>query len=94
MRKVWKYELNPPPFNTMELRIPLGGKPLLVAMQGDIPCFWCEVDVSTKGHDYVTIYSVPTGEEIPHPRAFHIGSVVMQNMEVYHFYAVVNSVPF
>ena len=87
MRTVWKYELNVGYFAWVGLKIPMGAKPLHVSKQDRIACLWCEIpDTEETLMQELTVYCIPTGEEMTND-LFHLGTVVMETAEVFHFYA-------
>ena len=79
---VWKYALHLT--SRQFIDIPIGAKPVHFATQGNQICLWAELDPKQE-KTQKEIFCVPTGGDIPENTA-HIGSVVLPNLTVWHYY--------
>ena len=81
--KVWKYNFELVSEQFIEL--PTGAFPIHFATQGNCICVWMEVDPNAE-KERREIRCIPTGfEDIP-DNMMHLGTVVLPNDDVYHYY--------
>ena len=87
MRTIWKYELlqfNKNEYGSFSISMPIGSKVLCVAMQGDIPCIWAEVDDEVDMIDR-NFTIVVTGNSISNYLGTYIGTY-QRGPFVWHLY--------
>ena len=81
--KVWKYNFELVSEQFIEL--PIGAFPIHFDTQGNCICVWMEVDPNAE-KERREIRCIPTGfEEVP-KNMVHLGTVVLPNDTVWHYY--------
>ena len=80
--RIWKYSLHL--ISKQFIDVPLGAERVHFGIQGNQICLWLKVDVSQQ-KSQTEIICVGTGEEISGGLE-HIGTVVLPNLEVYHYF--------
>lgn len=85
---VWKYPLEI--VGRQTIHIPAVSEIRHIGLQGDQVCLWIEVDPEVQTYP-LDVFMFGTGEEFLYPDSLvnplkFIGTVVLPNSEVYHFY--------
>lgn len=71
MQTIWRFQLSIS--DTQTLQIPKGFIPLLVGVQHDIPCLWCQLDPQAPFVD-IQITARGTGHRLPEPLGPYLGT--------------------
>ena len=79
---VWKYLLHVA--SQQFIDIPIDAKPVLLDTQDNQICLWAELD-PTQEKTQRKIFCVSTGGNVPE-NTTHIGSVVLPDTTVWHYY--------
>ena len=81
--KVWKYALHLT--ESQFIDVPEGIQPLHFGIQGNQICLWAKID-TTQPTTRVEILCICSNWEIPDGTLEHIGTVVLPNQDVYHYF--------
>jgi len=89
MKKIWKFPIDPnsveDKWETIEVEMPYGAKPLHVGSKDDRVYIWAEVDPDEFRKQSKFFYSIGTGHGAVPPDSTYFGTV-FQDGYVWHIY--------